>query len=120
MSYGLKRGFPVASFTLWLKSSAAAKWSANPSMLFLNRLHRLFFRLGRAVDIQTLHAIAQGVAANLQLFGRATDAETVLRERVLNELPFELGHGVVERLGHGCVCRLGFLQAALDRKIRQV
>lgn len=49
-----------------------------------DRLHRLFLGLVRTIDVQPLHAVTQGVARELQLFGRAAHAETILLQRVLD------------------------------------
>src|SRR5436309_3335344 len=57
---------------------------------------RLF--LAFRVNVESLHAVAQGVAGDLELLGRAGQVIAVLVERVQDEFALEVGHDFINRL----------------------
>src|SRR6185312_3296107 len=75
-------------------NSSLALASESPSRLLL--ASRSFFPTLLRAHVQTLHAIAQCVTADLQLLGGFRQIVAVLLERIVDELFFKIRHQVVE------------------------
>ena len=79
-----------------------------------------FFIFSAGGDIKALHAITQGMAADLQLVGRASQVKPILIESVHNKIAFEIGHDFIQRLPRGNHGEIAFAQPCFEVKIRQI
>src|SRR5215203_1146340 len=81
---------PVPRFIFSMSASApAAKWRMVPN-IELSWLSRFLLRFGRGVNVQTLHPVAERMPADFQLLGCTAHAETILLQRMHDQLTLEL------------------------------
>src|ERR1043166_6955581 len=78
-----------------------------------------FFEIGVSSDVQTLHPVAQGMAAHLQLLGGPVQAEVILLENGGDQFALKVVHKVLERLTASGSRGGGAVQLSLDLEIRQ-